>query len=48
MALDGFSKLAPDIYFSTPSNAETGQLIIIGTCLGAGEKYIAKYIELHK
>jgi hypothetical protein len=48
MALHEFSKLAPEIYLYTPPNAETGHLIILGTWLGAADKYIVKYVELHK
>ncbi|KAL1597349.1 hypothetical protein SLS60_008933 [Paraconiothyrium brasiliense] len=48
MALNGFSKLAPDIYLYTPQDAETGHLVILGTWMGAANKYIEKYIDLHK
>ncbi|CAO2654474.1 Nn.00g112070.m01.CDS01 [Neocucurbitaria sp. VM-36] len=48
MALDGFAKLAPDILLYTPPDAAVGQLVILGTWMGAADKYIAKYIELHK
>jgi hypothetical protein len=48
MALDGFVKLAPEILLYTPPNAAIGQLVILGTWMGAADKYIAKYVELHK
>lgn len=48
MALDGFSKFASDIYFYASKNSEPGNLVILGTWMGAGDKHIAKYIELHK
>ncbi|KAF2677769.1 hypothetical protein K458DRAFT_436312 [Lentithecium fluviatile CBS 122367] len=46
--LDVFEKLTYDIPLYTPPHALTDQLIILGTWLGAVDKHIAKYVELHQ
>jgi hypothetical protein len=47
MVFEGFTKLMPDILLYNSSNAAIGQLVILGTWMGA-DKYIAKYIGHHK
>lgn len=48
MAIDGLTKLSPTISVHDPQQPVAGQLIILGTWMGAADKHIAKYIVLHR
>lgn len=48
MTVVGFSDLTPSIQLWTPEIPETGHLVIICTWMGAANKHISKYVELHR
>lgn len=48
MAIDGFTKLSPNILIYTPPAPKPGQLVVLGTWMGAADKHIAKYTTLYR
>ncbi|KAH8730007.1 hypothetical protein GQ44DRAFT_700677 [Phaeosphaeriaceae sp. PMI808] len=48
MVLEGFQKITPDIQLYVPPNGDASRLVILSTWMGAADKYIAKYTELHQ
>jgi len=46
--LESFSALGPTIFLYTPPQHKKGQLIILCTWMGAADKHIIKYVNLHK
>ncbi|KAK8109345.1 hypothetical protein PG984_015146 [Apiospora sp. TS-2023a] len=48
MALPGFVQLGPNILLYTPSEHRVGQLIILCSWMGAGDKHIGKYTDIYR
>ncbi|KAH9900373.1 hypothetical protein F4778DRAFT_771239 [Xylariomycetidae sp. FL2044] len=47
MSLEGFVKLGPNILLYTPPEYRPGHLVILCTWLGAADKHIVKYVDIH-
>lgn len=48
MALQDFDQLGPHIFLYTPSEHKAGHLIILCTWMGAADKHIEKYVQVHR
>ncbi|GAW24966.1 hypothetical protein ANO14919_145630 [Xylariales sp. No.14919] len=48
MPLDGFVQIGPNIFLYTPPAHQAGQLVVLCTWMGAADKHVVKYTNVHR
>lgn len=48
MPLEGFVQLGPNIFLHTPPEPQIGQLVVLCTWMGAADKHVVKYTNVHR